>query len=90
MLRLAPSKRFKRDLKRAVKRGKDLTKLITALDLLLSGQPLPSSHGDHPLKGGWIGWRDLHLESDWILIDRVAGERLELAATGSHSDPFDA
>jgi mRNA interferase YafQ len=89
MLCHAPSGRFKRDTKRAAKRGKDMSKLMAVLDLLLSEQPLPESYGDHPLKGDWNGWRDLHIELDWLLIYRVAGDRLELAATGTHSDLFD-
>jgi mRNA-degrading endonuclease YafQ of YafQ-DinJ toxin-antitoxin module len=43
MLRLAPSWRFKRDMKRAIKRGKDLSKLTTVLALLLFGSPLPAA-----------------------------------------------
>lgn len=89
MLRLAPSGRFKRDLKRAVKRGKDLTKLTAVLDLLLAQQPLPYSYNDHPLRGDWRGWRDLHVEPDWLLIYRIMDDRVELARTGTHSDLFD-
>lgn len=88
MLRLAASGRFKRDLIRAVKRGNDIAKLTAAIDLLLAEQPLPASYSDHPLKGAWKGWRDLHLEPDWLLLYRVAGDRLEVAATGAHSDLF--
>jgi len=66
MLRLAPSGRFKRDIKRAVKRGKDLQKLTTVLDLLVAENTLPKQYKDHPLKGDWKGWRDLHIEPDWI------------------------
>jgi mRNA interferase YafQ len=89
MLRLAPSGRFKRDVKLAVKRGKDMDKLTAALDLLLTQQPLPASYKDHALRGNWQGWRDLHLEPDWLLLYRVKGEKLHLARTGTHSDLFD-
>jgi mRNA interferase YafQ len=90
MLRLAPSGRFKRDLKRAIKRGQDIGKLTVAIDRLLAEQPLPASYNDHPLKGDWKGWRDLHLEPDWLLLYRVEGSELHLARTGSHADLFDA
>ena len=66
-----------------------MQKLVDVIDLLLAGTPLPASYGDHPLKGAWKGWRDLHLEPDWLLIYRVADGRLELAASGSHADLFD-
>ncbi len=89
MLRLAPSGRFKRDIRRAVKRGKDIGKLTVILDMLVAQMPLPPSCNDHPLRGDWKGWRDLHIEPDWLLIYRIAGDRLELAATGTHSDLFD-
>ena len=89
MLRLAPSGHFKRDVKRAAKRGKDMQKLREVIDLLLAETPLPTRYRDHPLKGNWIGWRDLHIEPDWLLIYRIANERLELAASGTHADLFD-
>ncbi|WP_293868821.1 type II toxin-antitoxin system YafQ family toxin [uncultured Alsobacter sp.] len=88
-LTLAPSGRFKRDLKRAARRGKDLTKLKVVLDMLLAGHPLPPAYRDHPLRGEWLGWRDLHLEPDWLLIYRVTQEQIQLAACGTHADLFD-
>ena len=88
MLRLAASGRFKRDMKRAVKRGQDIRKLTAVIDLLLAQQPLPALYSDHAQKGDWKGWRELHIEPDWLLIYRVAGERLEMAATGAHADLF--
>lgn len=33
-----------------------------ALSLLIEQKPLPASYNDHPLKGDWKGWRDLHIE----------------------------
>jgi mRNA interferase YafQ len=89
MLRLAASGRLKRDLKRAVKRGKDIAKFSAAVDLLRAEQPLPASYRDHPLQGGWRGYRDLHIEPDWLLIYRVEGDELQLARTGTHADLFE-
>jgi mRNA interferase YafQ len=88
---LAPvrSTRFKRDVKLAEKRGKDLAKLKTVLLLLTEEKPLPAVYGDHPLRGGWKGFRDLHIEPDWLLIYRVNGNELQLARTGTHADLFD-
>ncbi len=85
---LVSSGRFKKDVRRIVKRGKDINKLTAVLDMLLAGRTLPEGYGDHPLKGNWKGWRDLHLEPDWLLIYRIAGDRIELAATGTHADLF--
>jgi len=87
---LAPvySGKFKRDVRKAEKRGKDLSKLRVALSLLIEMEPLPAGYNDHPLKGDWKGWRDLHLEPDWLLLYRIEGEQLLLARTGTHSDLF--
>lgn len=86
---LVSSGRFKKDIRRAVKRGKDLAKLTKVLDMLLAEMALPEIYGDHPLKGSWNGWRDLHLEPDWVLIYRIKDDRTELAATGPHADLFE-
>jgi mRNA interferase YafQ len=83
------SGRFKRDVKRAEKRGKDLDKLKAVLLLLIGREPLPAACGDHPLKGDWQGFRDLHIEPDWLLLYRIEGDELQLARTGSHADLFD-
>ncbi|VAX09566.1 mRNA interferase YafQ [hydrothermal vent metagenome] len=79
---------FKRDVKRAKKRGKDLDKLREILTLLLDGSHLPSKYGDHPLKGEWKPSRDLHIESDWLLIYCVVGDAVRFERTGSHADLF--
>jgi mRNA interferase YafQ len=80
--------RFKRDVRRLEKRGKDLTKLRAVLCLLIDAAPLPSELRDHPLKGEWLGWRDLHIEPDWLLIYRIDGDHLQLGRTGTHADIF--
>ncbi len=89
MLTPVRSGAFKRDVTRAEKRGKDMGKLRALLLLLIEGTPLPERYRDHPLKGEWAGWRDAHIEPDWLLIYRVAGDELQLARTGTHSDLFD-
>ena len=82
------SSQFKRDVKVAKKRGKDMDKLKALLILLIEEKPLPAEYLDHPLKGNWIGYRDSHLEPDWLLIYRISGDDLYLARTGSHTDIF--
>lgn len=89
MLTPVRSTQFKRDVKRAEKRGRDLGKLRKLLVLLIERQPLPAAYRDHPLKGNWGGYRDAHIEPDWLLIYRVDGNELLLARTGSHSDLFE-
>ncbi len=83
------SGQFKRDVKQAQKRGKDMEKLKTLLSLLIEGKPLPATYLDHPLKGGWRGFRDSHIEPDWLLIYKIAGETVRFERTGRHTDLFD-
>jgi len=82
------SGQLKRDVKLAVKRGKDMSKLRQVIGLLLAGESLPRELGDHPLKGSWKPRRDLHVEPDWILIYGVDGETVRFERTGTHSDLF--
>ena len=89
MLTPVLSTQFRRDVKRVEKRGKDMSKLRTVLVLLLNATELPRALRDHPLQGDWKGYRELHIEPDWLIIYRVAGDELHLARTGSHSDLFD-
>lgn len=66
-----------------------MIKLRELVSLLLAEAPLPDRYRDHPLKGSWRGYRDAHIEPDWLLIYRVAGDELHLVRTGSHADLFD-
>ena len=79
---------FKRDVKLAQKRGKDMSKLRDVIGLLLAGQPLPRQLNDHPLKGEWKPSRDLHIEPDWVLIYCVEGETIRFERMGTHADLF--
>ena len=83
-------RQFARDLKLAVRRGKDLKKIEAVIDLLCSQQPLPPSLRDHPLSGNYSGFRDCHIEPDLILIYRIDNGLLQLICLrlGSHSDLF--
>lgn len=88
MLTPARSSQFKRDVKRVQKRGKDMVKLRTLLGLLIEQAALPEAYQGHSLRGNWKGYRDTHIEPDWLLLHRVVGDELYLARTGSHADLF--
>ena len=83
------SGQFRRDVRQTQKRGKNLDKLKTLMSLLIDGQQLPSSCRDHPLKGGWHGFRDAHIEPDWLLIYKIDGDTVRFERTGRHADLFD-
>lgn len=65
-----------------------MAKLKAVLLLLIEDSPLPPRLKDHPLRSNWAGYRDLHIEPDWLLIYRVTETELLLARTGTHSDLF--
>ena len=82
------SAQFKRDARKAQRRGKDLAKLRQPLTALMQRTSLPSRYRDHPLRGDWQGYREIHIEPDWLLIYRIQGGELLLVRTGSHADLF--
>ena len=73
------SAQFKKDVKKARKRGKDLDKLKSLLSLLIHQTTLPEAYQDHQLRGNWKGYRDAHIEPGWLLLYRVGSEELQLA-----------
>lgn len=81
---------FKKDVKLAGRRGKDLAKLKAVLELLIEGESLPAVFKDHPLRGNFAGSRDCHIEPDWVLIYTLTGEgtHVRFERTGTHGDSF--
>lgn len=86
--RIKQTSAFKRDLKRIIKQGLDLTELEAVVDALAAGTPLDARYHDHPLSNNWKGFRDCHIRPDWVLIYRIDDDILvlTLTRTGSHSD----
>ncbi len=80
---------FKRDVKRMIKRSKNMEKLKEILRLLAESQKLPSKCKDHQLVGPLKDCRECHIEPDWLLIYRIEGSELCLLRTGSHTDLFE-
>ena len=79
---------FKKDYKKVEKQNKDISKLRTVIENLITGQNLEAKYKDHQLSGNWKGHRDCHIEPDWILIYRIYADDLYLERTGSHSELF--
>lgn len=90
MLRLVLSSNLKKDLKRSKKRGKNLNKLYSIITKLQNQTLLDPSYKDHPLTGNYEGFRELHIEPNWLLIYAIKNDILvlSLTRTGSHSDLF--
>jgi len=91
VLSIKYTNKMKHDMKRMSKRGKDIFKMATALDLLASGEQMPEKYQDHPLRGDMRGYRECHIEPDWLLIYKIDNDQLILLAsgTGAHADLFD-
>ena len=53
-------------------------------------QLLRTKYRDHPLTENWKGYREIHIEGDWLVIYRVEKQELQLVLTrtGSHDDLF--
>jgi mRNA interferase YafQ len=81
---------FRKDVKLASRRGKNLAKLKTAIELLIDGEALPPQYKDHPLRGNVASSRDCHIEPDWVLIYTLAenDSHVRFERTGTHSDLF--
>ena len=91
MLDIVMSNQFKRDLKLAAKRGYDLDLLDSVVTKLACREPLPEKFKDHSLTGNYAGFRECHLQPDWLLVYRTEEQALILflSRTGTHSDLFD-
>ena len=90
MLKLVTTAKFCKDYKRIKKRGYDLSLLEDVLDQLLQEKTLEQKYRDHALIGNYIGFRECHIQSDWLLIYAVSESELILTAsrTGTHSDLY--
>lgn len=78
MLKLQYSNRFKKEFQKMIKRGCSVEKFNEVLELLVNEKILPPEYKDHKLRGNYEGYRECHIESDWLLIYRVKGEILTL------------
>ena len=88
MLHIFRKKKFEKDIRRVECRGKDLNKIKTVFEYLVTQKPLSKRYKDHNLKGEFSDCRECHIEPDWLLIYRIDGDKLVLMRTGTHSDLF--
>lgn len=90
MLDIVLSNRFRRDLKIAAKRGRNLDYLDAVVTKLANSEALEVQYRDHALTGNYAGFRECHIEPDWLLVYKVCESELILflSCTGTHSDLF--
>jgi len=84
------SNKIKKQLELLKKRGYNMQLFKDVVEMLLDDVPLPPKYRDHSLKGDKAGYRDCHIQSDWLLIYKIEKDVLTLilSETGSHSDIF--
>ena len=90
MLSVEYTIKFKKDLKLAKKRNKDLEALRKIMKKIENEEELEGRLKDHPLIGNWHNHRELHIEPDWLLIYKlIQMEKVVVfVRTGSHADLF--
>jgi len=90
LLQLKKTSQFCKDLKRVVKRRLNVDLLDEIIQTLRKRKPLDPKHKDHALTGHYVGFRECHIQPDWLLIYMIDGKNLILTAsrTGTHSDLF--
>ena len=89
--RVFKAKRFRKSLKKMLRRGKDINKINDVILKLANGETLDPMYKDHALSGDLEGLRDCHIENDWVLLYfyTTTGELvLTLSDTGTHTDLF--
>lgn len=90
MLEIQYEKSFKKDFKSMLKRGCNQEHLKNVLSLLAEQKALPEKYKDHNLIRNYKGYRECHIEADWLLIYKINDDKIVLVVTrtGSHSDLF--
>jgi len=88
--KITKTSKFVKNVKIMKKRGFDLKLLNEVIKKLANGERLPARYEDHALKGKYIGFRECHINNDWLLIYRIKDDKLclLLSRTGTHSDLF--
>ena len=77
-LTIRQSTSFKRDVKRLQRQKVDLSQLQAVVEILVVQNALSEKHRDHFLIGDWKGYRECHIQPDWLLIYRIEGNELQL------------
>ena len=88
MRTIVQQRRFRDDVRRQQRRGKDIEELIAAVELLAEQGELPAAYRPHQLSGVWKGVWECHIDPDWLLIYVITEREVLLIRTGTHEDLF--
>ncbi len=88
MYTLKFTNQFKKDYKLMIKQGKDISLLDNVIEKIQKGEKLDDKYRDHALTGTYRGFRECHIQPDWLLIYFIENKITTLTAvrTGSHSE----
>lgn len=89
-LTIKTTKRFDKDLKKLKKRKYDLILLAQVINKLSDSEILSEKYRDHYLAGDYKGFKECHIQPDWLLIYKIEKNILVLTLSrmGTHSDLF--
>ena len=90
MYQLTTTKQFEKDYKLCKKRGYKLILLNSLILQLERTGNVPAKNKPHKLTGNYIGFKECHIQPDWLLIwfQNDTAKIIELTRTGTHSDLF--
>lgn len=92
MLEIVFENKFKKEYKRALRRGCKADKMEKVLEILANEKPMPPSYKDHQLTDSkeFKNVRECHIAPDWLLIYRIEKQVqiLRCIRTGTHSYLF--
>ena len=80
-LKLKTIRSFDNDVKRLKKKHYDISRLeepLRAFGGKVMTDVLKTKYSDHALTGDWKGFRELHVESDLLLVYRRDGDEISL------------
>ena len=90
MLEIKQTSSFRKDLKLLMKRKYNMNLISEVVNKLASCQKLDEKYKDHELTGNFKGYRECHIQPDWLLIYKIDNKQLilTLTRTGSNSNLF--
>ena len=80
--------RFRRDLRRVARRGKNEERLREVPDRVVAGEPLEAYHRAHQLTGNIAPLWECHIDNDWLLVWDEDETTVTLMQTCTHSNIF--
>ena len=88
MYTLKFTNQFKKDYRLMIRQGKDISLLDNVIEKIQKGEKLEEKYRDHALTGTYRGFRECHIQPNWLLIYFIENQimTLTIVRTGSHSD----